>query len=317
MPAVEEPVAGAPTAEPEPTVEAQQEDGQSAGKAGASVGNPLSGRSLYGPHVTAARAAAQLAGRGDAALLAHMASVPTAMWLGPHHGDVRAAVRQRVAEAWAAGAVPVFVSYNMLDLDCDGRLAGNPESPAAYAAWIGEVAAGIGAGEALVVLEPDTLAHLCGDQAQRFAMLQAAVGILEANPGTYTYLDAGHSNWMDASTMAGRLRAAGVDQADGFALNVANFQRTADNIGYGSAVSAALGGAHFVVDTSRNGNGPGNDWCNPSGRALGEPSTTATGHPLVDAFLWIKPPGESDGTCNGGPPAGQFWTGKALELARG
>jgi len=41
-----------------------------------------------------------------------------------------------------------------------------------------------------------------------------------------------------------------------------------------------------------------------------------TGQALVDAYLWIKTPGESDGTCNGGPKAGQWWADYALGLAR-
>jgi len=83
------------------------------------------------------------------------------------------------------------------------------------------------------------------------------------------------------------------------------------------ALSAELGGARLVVDTSRNGNGPGTDWCNPPGRATGERPTGSTGQPLVDAYLWVETPGESDGTCNGGPPAGVFWPEYALALARG
>ena len=37
---------------------------------------------------------------------------------------------------------------------------------------------------------------------------------------------------------------------------------------------------------------------------------------LLDAFVWIKRPGESDGTCNGGPPAGSWWPEYALGLAQ-
>jgi endoglucanase len=96
---------------------------------------------------------------------------------------------------------------------------------------------------------------------------------------------------------------------------------------------------HFVIDTSRNGRGPWSppagsngdqqDWCNPPGRGLGPRPTTATGDPLVDAYLWIKVPGESDGQClrgTGGPadpargtpdpPAGTWFPEMALELAR-
>jgi endoglucanase len=71
-----------------------------------------------------------------------------------------------------------------------------------------------------------------------------------------------------------------------------------------------------VIDTSRNGNGPGDDWCNPGGRAAGQRPTTDTGDPLVDAFLWIKRAGESDGPCNGGPAAGTFWPQYAVGLMR-
>ena len=71
------------------------------------------------------------------------------------------------------------------------------------------------------------------------------------------------------------------------------------------------------MDTSRNGRGaaPGGAWCNPPGRLLGAAPTASTGNPLIDGYLWIKRPGESDGTCNGGPPAGTWWPAYALELA--
>ena len=36
---------------------------------------------------------------------------------------------------------------------------------------------------------------------------------------------------------------------------------------------------------------------------------------LADALLWVKAPGESDGSCNGGPSAGTWWTEYALGLA--
>jgi endoglucanase len=82
-------------------------------------------------------------------------------------------------------------------------------------------------------------------------------------------------------------------------------------------VSQRLGGVHFVIDTSRNGNGPLDvEWCNPKGRKLGMVPTLETGDPLIDAYLWLKRPGESDGECNGGPRAGVFWDEQAIELAK-
>ena len=58
------------------------------------------------------------------------------------------------------------------------------------------------------------------------------------------------------------------------------------------------------------------NWCNPPGRALGSPPTTQTADPSCDAYLWLKKPGESDGSCNGGPKAGLWYNERALELSR-
>jgi endoglucanase len=132
------------------------------------------------------------------------------------------------------------------------------------------------------------------------------------------YLDAGNAHWQSAATMAARLRQADVAQARGFSLNTSNFDTTSSETTYGEAIAKSLGtGAHFVIDTSRNGQGraPEGAWCNPPGRGLGETPTANTGNSLIDAYLWVKMPGASDGTCNGGPSAGQWWPEYALGLA--
>jgi endoglucanase len=184
---------------------------------------------------------------------------------------------------------------------------------------------------AVVILEPDAVAQAVqgcldpGQTAERFALLAEAVHTLRKNPQVIVYLDAGNPSWItDTRKMAAALRASAVADSSGFSLNVANFESTTANIAYGTALSGHLDGAHFVVDTSRNGNGaaprgPRGDehWCNPPNRRLGTPPTTRTGHPLVDAYLWVKRPGESDGACGAGaPPAGQWWLDYALDLTR-
>ena len=105
---------------------------------------------------------------------------------------------------------------------------------------------------------------------------------------------------------------------------MSNFITTNTTVAYGTSLSALIGGKHFVIDTSRNGNGPTPDsqWCNPDGRALGQLPTLQTGITFADAYLWIKTPGESDGSC--GPqqagtspaPTGMWWPQYALMLAR-
>lgn len=250
-----------------------------------------------------------------------IASQPQATWFGGWNTNVTADVNALVTAAQASSTTPVLVAYNIPDRDCGGYSAGGAQTPAAYATWIQQFAAGIGSRPAIVILEPDALASMdclsAADQATRESLLTYAVQTLKSLGQTKVYVDAGNSNWISASTMAVRLQAADIAAADGFSLNVSNFYTTASNEQYGAALSALVGGKHFVIDTSRNGNGSnGGQWCNPSGMALGALPTTNTGSSLTDALLWVKPPGESDGTCNGGPSAGTWWPQYAAGLAQ-
>jgi cellulose 1,4-beta-cellobiosidase len=43
------------------------------------------------------------------------------------------------------------------------------------------------------------------------------------------------------------------------------------------------------------------NWCNIKGMGLGE-RPKVNPKPLIDAYLWVKPPGESDGTAERGAP---------------
>jgi endoglucanase len=259
----------------------------------------------------------------DAAALEKIAKQPQASWIGDWNADVQAAVGNIVDRAERDGALPLVVLYNIPLRDCGQYSAGGAHDTSQYRAWIRRVQLGIGSRPAAVVLEPDALGLLdkclsAPDQAARLEALHDAVRVLRAGANTAVYIDAGHAGWVAAPQMADRLKKSGVSEADGFALNVSNYVGTQENIAYGLQISDALGGAHFVIDTSRNGNGPTADhqWCNPDGRALGEPPTTRTADPRVDAYLWVKRPGESDGTCNGGPRAGEFWLDQAIGLAR-
>ena len=211
---------------------------------------------------------------------------------------------------------------------------------------------------------------------QRIADLRYAVERLERQPHAAVYLDAGNSDWQPVALMAERLAQAGVSAGQGFSLDVSNFAPTPSLERYGRMISeclaiAAAGEpasecpsqyeppaeakawyaehsadfnrdadlAHFVIDTSRNGQGEWTPpeqylstaqiWCNPPGRGVGLRPSTTTGVALVDAFLWIKTPGQSDGSCvrwGVGPadparhmvdPASGAWFGQmATELVR-
>jgi endoglucanase len=288
--------------------------------------NPLAGKKFWvDPDSNARRQAGEWRGSrpADAAALDKIAAQPQAEWFGDWNSNLKKEVGDRLARIIKDGGFPLAVVYNIPNRDCGQYSKGGASGGGAYRAWIRELARGIGARPVALILEPDALGLLdkClspADQKERLGLLHDAVRVLRGHPDTVVYLDAGNAHWIPAPQMAERLRAAGVEEADGFALNVSNYIGTAETIRYGEAISRLLGGVHFVVDTSRNGNGPTPDfaWCNPDGRALGTPPTTNTGSPLVDGFLWIKRPGESDGTCNGGPQAGAWWPEQALGLAQ-
>lgn len=300
-----------------------QKTEQSPAASAVASGNPLGGMRFYvNPNSSAARQANEWRSSrpGDASAMDYLAAQATAQWLGGWSGDVGSAARQVVSQAAQNGSVPVLVAYNIPFRDCGGYSAGGATSRDAYLSWIRSLAGGIGGNSAIVILEPDGLSTVSclsgGDQQMRKELLSQATSILKSNGNTRVYIDAGHSGWIDAGVMAQDLKASGIDAADGFALNVSNFMPTADEISYGTKVSQNLGGKHFVIDTARNGNGSSGEWCNPSGRASGQKPTAATGNPLVDAFLWLKVPGESDGNCNGGPSAGAWWPEYALGLVQ-
>jgi endoglucanase len=89
---------------------------------------------------------------------------------------------------------------------------------------------------------------------------------------------------------------------------------------YAQNMGTAVATTHFVIDTSRNGDGPNSmqayaqppydqpssviatldsgNWCNPPDSGLGLRPTARTGVPLLDAYLWVKTPGQSDGQCD-------------------
>lgn len=282
--------------------------------------NPLAGMPFYVNPTSAAMRAAQKADPPSPELTA-VANTPQAYWIVP--GSSASTVAKYAGDAAGAGALPVFTIYGIPHRDCGSFAAGGMGSGDAYRGWIDGIAGQIGASRAAVIVEPDALAMadcLSGDQRQeRYDLIHYAVDSLSRNPATAVYVDGGHIHWHSPEDMADRLNKAGVGHARGFSLNVANFFTTEDEIGYGDAISAHVNGAHYVIDTSRNGAGPAPasklDWCNPSGRALGAAPTTATGNGHVDAFLWIKRPGESDGSCNGGPAAGTFVNQYIVDLA--
>lgn len=303
--------------------------------------NPLAGKRLYAdPDSNAARQAELWRGTmpEQAMQMDKLADQATAKWFS--NAVTYDDVHNYVQAANDDGAIPITVAYFIPNRDCNRYSSGGAADENAYYDYINTYAEAIGPLQAVVILEPDALVHtsslgsngqpcLSDDEREMYySLLSYAVDRFKSLPATTVYIDAGNSGWsMDAQDLAKRLKRAGIDKADGFALNVSNFRRDDETIRLGNAISKETGGKHFVIDTSRNGLGPYDNpdnpeynWCNPPDRALGHFPTADTGIPYLDAYLFIKMVGESDGTdpdpkkCFGGPPAGVWWPEYALGL---
>jgi endoglucanase len=139
------------------------------------------------------------------------------------------------------------------------------------------------------------------------------------------YVEAGYSDANRPRYTARILNKIDIRRIRGFFTNDTHEQWTLNEIKWGNAVSRLTHGAHFVINTSQNGNGPllnrhpgrdgVEDLCNPPGRGLGPRPNTDTGFKHVDAYLWTHVPGNSSGPCNGGPPSGVFFPAWAEQLA--
>ena len=222
-----------------------------------------------------------------------------------------------------------------------------------------------------LVIEPDSLGNIatnlgnphCAESEAAYRE-SVAYAIQELSmPHTFLYVDAAHSGWLgwtDNTTKIATIfqevltAAGGADKVRGFASNVANYtvldatselfdyqgNPCHDEVTYVQNLAAALAAVGisdkgFIIDTSRNGRGgirsEWGAWCNVRGAGIGERPATSP-RPGLDAYVWIKPPGESDGTSDpsaprfdahcagpdstpGAPQAGQWFDSYFVQLA--
>lgn len=274
------------------------------------------------------------ADRRAAALRSALGAQPDALWLTGGARDLPN-LRDLLTLARRTSTTPIIALYNIPGRD-DG-LTGPTAlvSAAAYRAWVDTVAAVVGRANALIVIEPDALwladRQFRRDQAglaARIASVRYAASTLARNPNANVYLDAGTSSGSVGPTrMATMLRQAGVTDRIGFAVNVSSFAPGPAITAYAQRIRTALIGggvaySHYVVDTSRNGNPvwDNNTWCNPPNRKVGSRPTArpSPAAPGLDANLWVKAPGTSDGSCGvgRGSSGGDFLPSVALAMIR-
>jgi endoglucanase len=258
--------------------------------------------------------------------LKKIARHPQATWIGGWIGDARSYVNDLVTAATDENSLATIVIYEAVARDLGGYSGGGAGSYEEYRARIQEIAIGIGDRRAIVILEPDALAHSTAmspeQQEARIASLKEAMEILQTQTSAQVFVDTGHPGWHSPQIAADLLRRVG---AANFIINVSNFYSSQESKIYGQQISDLLGGANFLIDTSRSGNGPdpNGNWCSPPHVGLGEPPILGIEDPEAPnliGFIWGKAPGERDGS---GPecgihagPAGEFSVDYALELLR-
>ncbi|WP_213814108.1 glycoside hydrolase family 6 protein [Glaciihabitans sp. dw_435] len=271
-------------------------------------------------HAVAAEARLTQEGKSaEATKILEISGQPTAIWIGDWLTPEKLAplLAEYRADASKQGKTLVFVTYAIPNRDCGGLSKGGLTSEE-YLEWNRTIATSLAGSGAVILVEPDSLAQLSNDACKnesekRLPVLAQAVDILTTANLT-VYLDAGGSNWVQPDVIAERLKAVGVEKTRGFFTNVSNYYRVDEERSYAEKVSALVGNKNYVIDVSRNGNGWQGDWCNPKGAALGQAPHVTAGTTGLDALLWVKHPGDSDGACNGGPKAGVWWETYALDL---
>ena len=217
--------------------------------------------------------------------------------------------------------LPILVTYNIPFRDIGQHSRGGADSREKYLDYIRRFSEGVGDNKPIVIFEPDALPH-CSllsdeDKNTRLELMREGLQLLTDSCSALVYIDVGHSGWLQPEEVVELLDKVSNPNVRGFSVNVSNYRTTEESLRWARKICKWRENDYFVIDTSRNGNGPNeNEWCNPKGRALGTKPTCETDYKKCDAYLWVKIPGESDGKCNGGPRAGKFWPEQGEELVR-
>ncbi len=192
-----------------------------------------------------------------------------------------------------------------------------------------------------IILEPDSLGNMATNMAIPKCQKARSIyrnGIVYAIksfhlPNVSVYLDAAHAGWLGWDDNRAKVakvfkqvlsEAGGPQMIRGFATNVSNYTNLSNRDGavlepsnpcpneltYVKTMRKTLEmhgfkNHGFIIDTSRNGKGhirsKWGDWCNIKGAGLGE-RPRAEPEPGIDAYWWVKPPGESDGSSDRNGP---------------
>ncbi|CEG46937.1 glycoside hydrolase family 6 protein [Plasmopara halstedii] len=271
--------------------------------------------------------------------LSHLETLGIATWYTDRDdsGDVTQTAMDLVVACPESSRLSIVV-YGLPNKDCDAGYSsgeGTVKTSADYKEFISNLAFVIEKRKVLYVLEPDAIGLLASNEcAVKFGYeknLITAIKLLSKNPNAEIYLDVGfwalqRSNTTNIVTKTVK-KLAKTGRVKGIALNTSNYRATEEIAKLCTAFQTAMGSTnlHCVIDSSRNFqefvNESSSEWCNVRKAGIGAPPTNVTNLDGIDYFLYLKPPGDSDGTCLDesmdalpGPQAGQFFNEHFIKL---
>ena len=247
-------------------------------------------------------------------------NVPTAVWLAWEGAPGEVAQHLEAA----GSKTVVFIMYMIPTRDCNANAsAGGASNLETYKGYVNSISNTIKKypnSKVVMVLEPDTLGNLVTANSENCKnvhqlhkdALSYGVSVFGNMSNVSVYLDAAHGAWLGSSTdkvaavVKEILSNAQNGKIRGLSTNVSNYQPVASEYQYHQKLASALSAVgiqnmHFIVDTGRNGAASSGTWCNLIGTGFGErpKGSPSPSMPLLDAYMWLKTPGEADGSSTG------------------
>ncbi|PVF92731.1 cellulase [Serendipita vermifera] len=306
------------------------------------TGNPFSGKSVWKPTKYASEvyaAAASVTDSATKAKISSVAQVPTFTWID---SSAKVADLPGYLTAASGQILQVVIynlpnrDCHLAHPSYEFTYGNN--GALLYQRFIDAIVATIRAvpGSTVVaIVEPKALTNLitqlnnvvCGTYATQYrASITYTLQAL-TNAGVYTYIDCGSGEmianpayiaptatlftkiWTDAGKSS-YLRGIATNVAGYNALitGVTSPNGVYDELHYINALAPAIftngWDARFIVDQSRSGTqlAQSGTWCNRKNAGFGPHPSTTTVSNWIDAIVWVKPGGESDGTSNTASP---------------
>lgn len=211
---------------------------------------------------------------------------------------------------------PVIAIYGIPNKDCDAgeSSSGFNKNSNDYKSFLNSANSILNNKQTTIILEPDAVAlttdkSKCGNFKGYKDNLKMSIEILGEASNYKLYIDVGHwiviygddkikemINFINEIDPANKLK--------GFSLNLSNYRKTEEMVDACKNIRKVSGKDYkCIIDTSRNYKGPSDKgtWCNYKNAGIGFSGNdnNLVKDSSIDAYVWIKPAGELDGSCYG------------------